>query len=210
MDDFMKKGKIYVLVLALLFVFVSLSETTYSLFLKSNSTEEFNYNTGLLDLQFVEDEQISLENVFPMNDSEGIKQEPYHLTIKNTGSLIYLFDLKMLSNETDNVINSNYIKVKVNDGLPHSLASTDNVLINNVIIYPNEEITFNINVWLDIDMPNNELGKKFSAKVVTSGSGIYKTIDNSGANHPRLVDDMIPVYYDETSNIWKKADGSNT
>ena len=210
MGQFIKANKKYVLVLAVLFVLVSLSEATYSLFLKSESTDEFNYNTGLLDLQFVEDEQISLENVFPINDSEGVKLEPYNLTIKNTGSLIYLFDLKMLINETENMIDSKYIKVKVNDYMPHTLADTNNVLASNNIIYPNEEITFKINIWLDIDTPNDELGKKFSAKAVTSGSGIYKTSDNSGANHPELSDGMIPVYYDEASRNWKTADRSNT
>ena len=209
MKEFIKTNKTYIIVLAVLFVFVTLSETTYSLFIKSNSTDEFNYNTGLLDLQFTEDEQISLGNVFPINDSDGVKTEPYNLTIKNTGSVIYLFDLKMLSNEVDNVIDSKYIKVKVNDGLPHTLASTNNTLANNVIIYPNEEITFRINIWLDIDTPNNELGKKFIAKAITSGSGIYKTLDNSGANHPKMLDNMLPVYYDENLKTWKKADKSN-
>ena len=210
MIDLVKTKKTYFVILAVLFVFVSLSETTYSLFLKSESTEDFSYNTGLLDLQFIEDEPINLENVFPVNDSEGINYKPYKLTIKNTGSLIYLFNLKMISESSTNTIDSKYIKVKVNDENPHTLFSTDNVIASNIIIYPNEEITFDINVWLDINTPNNELGKTFTAKVVTTGSGIYKTSDSSGANHPKLYDGMIPVYYDETSKVWKKADKSNT
>ena len=35
------------------------------------------------------------------------------------------------------------------------------------------------------------------------------TIDESGANAPVLTSNMIPVYYDETSKKWKKADSSN-
>ena len=210
MREFLKTNKTYIVALAVLFVFVSLSEATYSLFLKSDTTEEFNYNTGLLDLQFTEDEQITLENAFPMNDSEGVKTTPYNLTIKNTGSLIYLFDLKMIVSDTVNTINNKYIKVKVNDFAPHALSNNDGLLADNLIIYPNEEITFKINVWLDIDTPNNELGKKFSARVVTSGSSVYKTIDDSGANHPKIMGDMIPVYYDNTAKVWKVADDSNT
>ena len=102
-----------------------------------------------------------------------------------------------------------YIKVKVNDYLPHTLSSSNNRLVSNIILYPNEEITFKINVWLDIDTPNNELGKSFNAKVVTSGSAIYKTIDESGANHPKLSDDMLPVYYSENDKSWHLADSSN-
>ena len=210
MIDFIKTKRTYIIALAVLFVFVSLSDTTYSLFLKSDTTDEFNYNTGILDLKFIEGEQILLQDAFPMNDSEGIKQTPYTLTIKNTGSLIYLFDLNMVNSSDTNSISTNYIKVKVNDYLPHNLASTNSRLASNIILYPNEEITFKINVWLDIDAPNNELGKIFNAKVVTSGSAIYKTLDKSGANHPKLNNDMLPVYYNETEKVWQLADSSNT
>lgn len=209
MIDFIKTKRTYIIALAVLFLFVTLSDTTYSLFLKSDTTDEFNYNTGILDLKFVEDEQITLQEAFPMNDSDGAKLTPYTLTIKNTGSLIYLFDLNMVKTNETNSIDTKYIKVKVNDYLPHTLSSSNNRLVSNIILYPNEEITFKINVWLDIDTPNNELGKSFNAKVVTSGSAIYKTIDESGANHPKLNDDMLPVYYSENDKSWHLADSSN-
>ena len=33
--------------------------------------------------------------------------------------------------------------------------------------------------------------------------------DTSGANAPVLTSNMIPVYYDDTNNVWKKADSTN-
>ena len=210
MIKFIEAKKNYIMALAIFFVIVSLSGTTYSLFIKSDTTNTFNYNTGILDLQFTEDEQITLESAFPKYDSEGVKQTPYTLTVKNTGSLTYQFDLKMLSSDSDNVIDNKYIKVKVNDELPHTLFATNNVIASNIIIYPGQELTFKIYIWLDIDTPNNELGKKFIARVVSSGSAIYKTLDSSGANRPDLKDNMLPIYYDEVSKSWKKADSSNT
>lgn len=210
MIKFIEAKKNYIMALAIFFVIVSLSGTTYSLFIKSDTTNTFNYNTGILDLQFTEDEQITLESAFPKYDSEGVKQTPYTLTIKNSGSLTYQFDLKMLSSDSDNVIDNKYIKVKVNDELPHTLFATNNVIASNLIIYPGQELTFKIYIWLDIDTPNNELGKKFIARVVSSGSAIYKTLDSSGANRPDLKDNMLPIYYDEVSKSWKKADSSNT
>ena len=210
MLKFIEAKKNYIMALAIFFVIVSLSGTTYSLFIKSDTTNTFNYNTGILDLEFTEDKQITLESAFPKYDSEGVKQTPYTLTIKNTGSLTYQFDLKMLSSDSDNVIDNKYIKVKVNDELPHTLFATNNVIASNLIIYPGQELTFKIYIWLDIDTPNNELGKKFIARVVSSGSAIYKTLDSSGANRPDLKDNMLPIYYDEVSKSWKKADISNT
>lgn len=210
MIDFFKTKMNYIMALAIMFVVVSLSGTTYSLFFKADSTNTFNYNTGILDLQFIEGEQINVENAFPVIDSEGLKTTPYTLKIKNTGSLPYLFDLKMLTTTEDNIINSKYIKFQVNNDKSNILYNTSNIIASNIMIYPNEEKTFKVKVWLDANTPNEELGKTFVAKLVTSGQAVYKTLDTSGANHPDLLNDMIPVYYDETTKVWKKADSSNT
>ena len=35
------------------------------------------------------------------------------------------------------------------------------------------------------------------------------SLDKSGANDPLLDEGMIPVYYDNTNNVWKKADNTN-
>ena len=209
MLDFIKTKKTYLLLLAVLFVFVTLSETTYSLFLTSNEVAELNYNTGLLDLKFTEDEQITLEKTLPIADSDAVSLKPYILKIQNVGNLPYLFDLSLIATNESDVIDSRYIKVKVNDGLPNNLFSLGNKISTNNIIYPGEEKQFEINVWLDETTPNTELGKSFVAKVVTSGSAIYKTLDNSGVNHPDLKDEMIPVYYDDSINSWRIADKTN-
>lgn len=210
MIDFVLAKRHYIMALAIMFVVVSLSGTTYSLFFRADSTDEFNYNTGILDLQFVEDEQINIQNAFPMIDSDGLETNPYTLTIKNTGSLPYLFDLKMLSTTEDNVIDIKYIKFQVNEDEPKTLYASNNVISSRVVLYPNEEKTFKIRVWLDISTPNAELGKTFMANLATTGQAMYKTLDTSGANRPNLIENMIPVYYDESSNTWKKADASNT
>ena len=209
MISFIENKRNYIMALAVLFVIVSLSGTTYSLFIKSDTTNNFDYTTGLLDLEFIEDEQIVLNSAFPMIDSEGEKQKKYTLVLKNTGNLTYKFDLKMLSSNQENVIDTKYIKVKVNNSLPHTLYETNNIITSNLIIEPQEEITFNINIWLDSDTPNSELGKTFDAKIITTGNSIYKTLDNSGANYPNITNNMLPVYYDDISKNWKKADESN-
>lgn len=208
MINFIEKNKHYVMILAILFVLISLSGPTYSLFVKSNTIDNLSYETGILDLEFIEDEPIVLETALPINDSEGIALSPYTLTIKNTGTLPYLFNLKMISSE-ENSIDPRYIKVKVNNNLPKTLFLSENIIASDIIINPNQELTFKINVWLDKDTPNDELGKSFTAKIITTGNSIYKTLDASGANYPILKDNMLPVYYDQNSGNWKKATASN-
>ena len=55
------------------------------------------------------------------------------------------------------------------------------------------------------------LTKNFCSKVKITGTDTpYLTpIDVSGANAPVLASNMIPVYYDETNDVWKKANKDN-
>ena len=208
MEEILNK-KNYILLIAIIFVAVSLSGTTYSLFIKVDDTNQFNYKTGILDLEFQEENVIELPEAFPVSDTKGMSYEPYTLSIKNTGSVAYIFDLKVSDNDDNKLINSKYIKVQIDDNLPITLQNSNNTLKKNIILYPGETIKFKIKMWLDINTPNTELGKQFNATLITSGSSFYKTLDESGANHPSLEDNMLPVYYDEYNKVWKKADESN-
>lgn len=208
MEEILNK-KNYILLIAIIFVAVSLSGTTYSLFIKVDETNQFNYKTGILDLEFQEENVIELPEAFPVSDTKGMSYEPYTLSIKNTGSIAYIFDLKVSDNDDNKLINSKYIKVQIDDNLPITLQNSNNTLKKNIILYPGETIKFKIKMWLDINTPNTELGKQFNATLITSGSSFYKTLDESGANHPSLEDNMLPVYYDEYNKVWKKADEGN-
>lgn len=208
MEEILNK-KNYILLIAIIFVAVSLSGTTYSLFIKVDDTNQFNYKTGILDLEFQEENIIELPEAFPVSDTKGMSYEPYTLSIKNIGSIAYIFDLKVSDNDDNKLINSKYIKVQIDDNLPITLQNSNNTLKKNIILYPGETIKFKIKMWLDINTPNTELGKQFNATLITSGSSFYKTLDESGANHPSLEDNMLPVYYDEYNKVWKKADESN-
>lgn len=209
MIDFILGKKNIMLALAIMFVIVSLSGTTYSLFFNVETTNTFNYSTGLLELQISEDEQIVLANAFPTIDSEGMQSNPYKLTIKNTGTLPYVFDLRMLSSTEENTIDSKYIKVMVDDNLPSTLYATSGTIASNVIVYPNEEKVFTIRMWLDYNTPNQELGKTFVAKLATTGESTYRTLDNSNANAPELLTEMIPVRYNIQNSSWETADENN-
>lgn len=208
MEEILNK-KNYILLIAIIFVAVSLSGTTYSLFIKVDDTNQFNYKTGILDLEFQEENVIELPEAFPVSDTKGMSYEPYTLSIKNIGSIAYIFDLKVSDNDDNKLINSKYIKVQIDDNLPITLQNSNNTLKKNIVLYPGETIKFKIKMWLDINTPNTELGKQFNATLITSGSSFYKTLDESGANHPSLEDNMLPVYYDEYNKVWKKADESN-
>ena len=78
-----------------------------------------------------------------------------------------------------------------------------------------------LKAWIDKDVvasdwykeyKNNNTKYQYKFRVNVNGEGaeyIDNSLDKSGANAPVLDEGMIPVYYDEVSETWKKADQSN-
>ena len=101
------------------------------------------------------------------------------------------------------------------------------VIYNNSFMYNNSnEIqthTYRLRVWLKSDINMSKYTKVVETETGTNVSLEQKTykfkinvstveqnLDTSGANKPVLASNMIPVYYDEAKNVWKKADKNNS
>ena len=68
-----------------------------------------------------------------------------------------------------------------------------------------------LGIFLGINITKNSYAL-FSDKIVSTNTievEVELELDQSGANKPVLDTNMIPVYYDETAKVWKKADSSN-
>ncbi len=102
------------------------------------------------------------------------------------------------------------------------------VIYNNSFMYNNSnEIqthTYRLRVWLksDINMSKYTVKQEIddsktnisltgcTFKFKVNVSTVEQNLDTSGANKPVLASNMIPVYYDETNSVWKKADKDNS
>ena len=168
-----KDKKIVMIVLSIILVIIVMSSTTYALFFKTHTLDNTeSYTAGILDITVEEGSKLSLTNTLPMTDEEGSKTTPYTFTITNNGNISYTFDLKMLSTTTSNQINSKYIKVKLDDNEPVLLSSlSSGIIADDLKLDPGKSVTMSVRIWLDINTPNTEIGKKFSAKIVTDGVG---------------------------------------
>ena len=130
-----------------------------------------SYTSGILDITVEEGTTLTLSNTLPMTDEEGSALTPYTFKVTNTGNLTYTFDLKLLST-TSNQINPAYIKVKLDDNSPVTLSSlSEGLIASDLTLNPSKSVTMSIRIWLSIDTPNTEIGKSFSAKIVTDGVG---------------------------------------
>lgn len=179
----MNKKKIMIIVSSIILVLVALFTTTYSLFYKEDvAANPSNYSTGILQIEATSlSDTISLDSALPMTDEEGIETTPYVFSIKNTGNVDYKFDVKLLSTSS-NTINSQYIKLNIDNGNPVVLSSlTNSIIKSNVVVKAKESINITLRVWLSKDTPNTEIGKTFNSQIVIDGQSIYTSTNNDPA-----------------------------
>ena len=178
-----KKITIVVIAVAVLLIGFSLLNSTYSLFYHEDvASNSDNYSTGLLSITATgKGDSISLTNTIPMSDTEGAATTAYTFTIKNVGNLDYKFNVKLLSTgDSSTTIDSQYIKVKVDNGSVTTLSSLSNSIIkSNITLSAGQSIDISIRVWLSSDTPNTQIGKIFNSKIVTDGEAVYTSTNKS-------------------------------
>ena len=171
--------KVIILVISIIVVLFILSTTTYALFFRKDKLENTeSYTAGILDIVIENDEEglgevLNFTNSLPITDEEGKKSNPYKFKITNKGNLSYTFDLLLNNTTTSNQINADYIKIMVDNNEPVSLSNLDNnIIASDLTLNPGESKIISIRIWLDINTPNTEIGKVFSAKIVSEGIGV--------------------------------------
>lgn len=183
----MNNKKITAIVLGVLFIGLVVSAlfaSTYALY----STDAYgsnpnNYSTATLSIEAVsKSETISLTNAIPMSDEDGVLTTPYVFTIKNSSTVGYQFDVKLLSTGTkETTFLPQYIKIQVDDGEVTTLDNlSDGIIKQRVVLTAGQSIDISIRTWLSMDednsyynTPNTELGKSFNSQIVISGQAVY-------------------------------------
>ena len=210
------------------------SSMAYLLFEASGTTQTIS--AGTLQLSYTnESEAIILNNAVPQSDEQGLNNNVYSITLTNTSTIKSYYELSLNNNctvgnsytvngssVTANVcIPNNYLKVavKTNKDEDYTIKNGGNVILKGYL-EAKENISFEMIIWLTEETPNDYQGQTETGtprNVIYNGNfKIYTrqiieddNFDLSGANKPVLASNMIPVYYDETSDVWKKADKNN-
>ena len=160
---------------------------------------------------------VTMNDTYPMTDLEGqITGTKATFQIKNTGSTTANYKVSLVDSGTNTIKNDvvRYQLKRVNESTSaetvfdiQTLDATG--LIDTGSIDSNVIYTYTIALWVKYDVTNH--GDTFSKKIEVEGMQ-SPGLDNSGANYPELLDNMIPVYYEATSDTtgdWKKADSKN-
>lgn len=180
LDKILNK-KIVLLIVSILTVVIILMNSTYSLLADTKTTDLQSYTTGILEISSsTTNNSVTLTNGVPMTDEDGANSIPYTFKIQNTGNLTYKFDVKLLSTTATNLIDAQYIKIKVNDNPVQTLSSlTDGKILEGITLNPDENVEVTLRVWLDYNTPNSQIGKVFNAKIVTEGFAQYTKVYTS-------------------------------
>ena len=228
-----RKKKASIIIIFVLIVISILLVGSYALYNTSLLTGNNSLSTGKVKMSYSESNEIKLNNVVPTSDNKGISSTDYfefkvntYIKANKEMTMNYNIVLEPLN------VDSSYTKFNDSD-IKVYLTKVDNntetlvtgpIIIDelNQYVLKSQEETFNKNdtersttyrlrAWLDYNFDASKINEKtYSYKFrVNVNNDSVPTLDTSGANKPELTSNMIPVYYDEANNSWKKADASN-
>ena len=212
-----------------------ISTGTISMSYSQNSFIDLKHTYPKTDIYAIgtKEDKSSMEFSVSMETS-GTKQINYALAITNIeeGTTLKSDKVKIYLEKEGKVVNNfetnkgktiESFKNKYVEGLIDSYAIYQDILTTS-----NKTHHYTLTAWIDesyiLPIKNettttkqtNEETYKFKVKVVGVDTSItieekstVSSLDTSGANAPVLASNMIPVYYDETSGVWKKADKNN-
>ena len=189
-----KKFLIFVSLMFLV-VFIVVSGASYAFFTTSVKGKEFAIYTGNLKVDYSKKtDTISIDNLYPMTDTEGLKQMSHEFTVTNKGNIDARYQVRLELDDTkSDMVDIHYIKMsyQVNGGdysEPVLLSDLNSSLVftKNIIVKPNESNTYGIKLWIDLSASNDIQGKEFKARVVVDS---IQNVDDS------YQVDTIPIIY---------------
>ena len=224
-----KNIKLTLYIIGILCLMVGVSYATYNLVLKGN--KQHQVNIGSLTLTYEETNNINVTGDTLKTDEEGIasgnvfnfKVSVNNTTNKEINYIVYLtMDIEYLNNidkgkvylnnKTKNIV---YGPSFITDLAKYKYENSY-VLCTNTFTNATETHEYSLTSWISPKTNIFEAGGthqtiiggtvKFKVSVETVETA---NLDTSGANAPALASNMIPVYYDETNDVWKKADANN-
>ena len=189
---------------------------------------KFNYNET--------SSSMTITNNDILSNTEGMKSDNYfdfNVSLEKQTTTGVSYNILLTSDNTNNLSNIKAYLTEVKNNTETKLIEpttlnnltkvNNNMKLYSDIIDPNKTKYYRLRLWVDENFGSSQTTSVngntstgtitgFTFKFVVS-IGVDNTnvenLDTSGANAPVLASNMIPVYYDETNSVWKKANTSN-
>ena len=115
-----------ILSLALIF---GVSYALWQITLKQETTNRIT--TGCFNVEFSDQNPITLENAYPISDEEGRKLTPYTFTITNTCDTLVKYQVNLDILNTTTLNNHSYVQTTFNENSPRTLSETE--IVNKTV-----------------------------------------------------------------------------
>lgn len=168
-----------------------------------------NFEVSQIDFGLTTDVgSVSLGEVLPTLDKFGLMNESFTFTVSNTTEKEKDYIIKLVDGREFSTIPNNSIRYQlvINDEVMGIYNLDEDGIIDSGVLMGHARKKYSIKIWLDYNSDAQD-GVWDKGILVLDNNG---NLDKSGANLPSLDSNMIPVYYDETDEVWRKADSSNT
>ena len=176
----MKKKKIIILSIVIIGLLLIVTGVTYSILsFRVEGTEVNIVKAGILKIDIDENEPITLLEAYPISTDKGMEGEPYTFTVSNTGDIdaiyrIYLDDVQLdagIERLSDSSIRYSLTKdgKYLTDTVADLLSDREDRIIDNGAIYPGETFNYELKMWIDENVGNEEQGKAFKGKIRIEG-----------------------------------------
>ena len=219
----MKNKKILLIALGILLSLSFLVGVSYAYYMVTESqTNKNRLASSCISISLTnEKNDITLNNAYPITDSEGKKLTPYQFTITNTCDIFisYNVNLEMLEG-TD--LSSDYIKTMINSEAPAILSSLDSTsttidkstesrTLAQGSLGSNDSVDYALRLWMDENTPLNEntQDKSLISKiVVVAQPSTYKPSDYVTTLHDAILVNEYQVK--DTENAINKINSKET
>ncbi len=176
----MKKKKIIILSIVIIGLLLIVTGVTYSILSFRVEGNEVNIvKAGILKVDINENEPITLLEAYPISTEHGLEGDAYTFTVSNTGDIdalyrIYLDDVELdagIERLSDSSIRYSLTKdgKYLTDTVADLLSQRENRIIDNGAIYPGETFNYELKMWIDENVGNEEQGKAFKGKIRIEG-----------------------------------------
>lgn len=211
-----RNKRILIIFLSLLLVLGIGSSLAY---LRSDAGSQNNNNIKVanLNVDLITDiTSLEIDKMYPMVDSEGLHNTSNTFAIKNKGDVISSYKVSLIDKTTVSTLKNSDVRYRLTKKVGNNETEVleiknldESGLIDSGTIDAGVTITYELIMWQDFNSTSS--GVVFSKVLLVEGTQVA-SLDISGANYPELLDNMIAVYYDKTSDtegVWKKADSKN-
>lgn len=181
MDKNNKKSKMMLIILlvALIIIIIALS---YAAFSFSKTGSENVITLGTLELTLNEGNTISLEDTYPLTDSEGLALSGYDFTLENTGTadvdyVIYLDNVEITS--PDVKLDDMYLKYSFDKNdivgtaeFLESLGEDGSRILDQGTLNSGEENSYVLRVWPTIEVDGDFGGQVWKGRIRVTGDQV--------------------------------------